>query len=66
MPVRQKAQPKVYGLSDVLLFGKYCRRTLKAIAETDPDYLIYMQQAHKLQLSIEVKQLIHTTKYLSA
>lgn len=62
---KPKAQPKVYTLTDVLLFGKYQKQMLRAIAIQDPEYLLYIKTQYKLQYSIELLTFIQQMQLYS-
>ena len=65
LPKRKKAAPKTYGPNDVLLFGKYMRKTIKQIVSTDPQYLEYMIAKYRLSVTQEVNALLTHYKFLA-
>lgn len=62
---RKKAEPKVYGLNDVLPFGKYQRQMLRAVAIQDPAYLEYMAEKHQVPYTDELQTFIKQMKFYS-
>lgn len=63
LPKRIKAPTKYFKLTDIVLFGKYKRQTIQAIAIQDPEYLSYMHQKGIIILTSESLDYVQKINY---